>query len=130
MEKEKLEREKQKLKLLFKQKKLEASELEEKINQINGNPKKTVQVREKFLLVPLRKISSLGEQSETLRFRPSQSADVSLDAVESLQFVERRRWVFSDETKRSRQSEATAGPSKDDSASFLIVSLSVGRIRR
>ena len=35
MEKEKLEREKQKLKLLFKQKKLEANELEHQINQIN-----------------------------------------------------------------------------------------------
>lgn len=36
-EKEKLEREKQKLKLLFKQKKLEANELEQKINKISSN---------------------------------------------------------------------------------------------
>jgi len=37
IEKEKLEREKQKLKLLFKQKTLEANELEQKIHGISSN---------------------------------------------------------------------------------------------
>ena len=44
LEKEKLEREKQKLKFLFKQKKMEANELEQKINELASSQEKNIQV--------------------------------------------------------------------------------------
>ena len=44
MEKEKLEREKQKLKLLFKQKKFEANELEQKLHKLTSSREKNLHV--------------------------------------------------------------------------------------
>jgi len=76
MEKDKLEREKQKLKVLFKQKKLEATELEEKMKKIVEN--RSEKLNEDFQShVKLRDKTRLQERPLT-RYLPVRSVDFDL----------------------------------------------------